>query len=98
GYNLTQLIVGSEGTLGVITKAVLKLVPLPQFNLLMLIPFFSAEKACEAVSAIFRAGITPSALEFMERDAIDWTLQYVDDIHVPVEAAIQAHLLVEVDG
>jgi glycolate oxidase len=98
GYNLTQLIVGSEGTLGVITKAVLKLVPLPKFNLLMLIPFYSAEKACEAVSAIFRAGITPSALEFMERDAIDWTLQYVDDVHVPVEESIQAHLLVEVDG
>lgn len=98
GYNLTQLIVGSEGTLGVITKAVLKLVPLPKFNLLMLIPFYSAEKACEAVSAIFRAGITPSALEFMERDAIDWTLRFVDDVNVPVEESIQAHLLVEVDG
>jgi glycolate oxidase len=76
GYNLTQLMVGSEGTLGIITKAVLKLLPYPSKNLLMLVPFSSAEKACEAVSAVFRAGIIPSALEFMERDAIDWTLKY----------------------
>ncbi len=98
GYNLTQLMMGSEGTLGVITKAVLKLVPHPKHNLLMLIPFYSAEKACEAVSAIFRAGITPSALEFMERDAIDWTLRFVDEVSLPIEESIKAHLLVEVDG
>jgi glycolate oxidase len=98
GYNLTQLMVGSEGTLGIITKIVLKLIPLPKHNLLMLVPFFSSEKACEAVSAIFRAGITPSALEFMERDAIDWTLRFVDNINLPIKDTIQAHLLIEVDG
>ena len=98
GYNLTQLMVGSEGTLGVITKIVLKLIPKVSHNVLMLVPFYKAEQACEAVSAIFRAGIVPSALEFVERDAIDWTLRYMDDINVPVGAAIQAHLLIEVDG
>ncbi len=98
GYNLTQLMVGSEGTLGVVTQIVLKLIPAPVFNLVMLVPFFSAEKACEAVSAVFRAGITPSAMEFMERDAIDWVLNFRTDIIVDVKPEVQAHLLIEVDG
>lgn len=98
GYNLTQLMVGSEGTLGIITKAVLKLIPYPQQNLLMLVPFFSAEKACEAVAAIFKAGITPSCLEFMERDAIDWVLKFIDGVNIEVKDNHQAHLLIEVDG
>ena len=64
----------------------------------MLVPFAHARKACEAVSAVFRAGITPSALEFMERDAIDWTLEHVEGIPVKVAADVKAHLLIEVDG
>lgn len=98
GYNLTQLMVGSEGTLGVITKIVLKLLPQNSHSVLMLVPFFNASQACEAVSAIFRAGIVPSALEFMERDAIDWTLKHVDEISVTIQPNHQAHLLIEVDG
>lgn len=98
GYNLTQLMVGSEGTLGIITKIVMKLLPKNTHNVLMLVPFYKAEEACEAVSAIFRAGIVPSALEFMERDAIDWVLQFVDGLNVQVSDEIQAHLLIEVDG
>ncbi|WP_298224700.1 FAD-linked oxidase C-terminal domain-containing protein [Flavobacterium sp.] len=98
GYNLTQLMVGSEGTLGVITKIVMKLLPQHSHNVLMLVPFFKAEEACEAVSAIFRAGVMPSALEFMERDAIDWTLKFVEGLNVNVSDNIQAHLLIEVDG
>ncbi len=98
GYNLTQLMVGSEGTLGIITKIVLKLIPQNKHNVLLLVPFYKAEQACEAVSAIFRAGIIPSALEFMERDAIDWTLKFVDGLNVTVNDNIQAHLLIEVDG
>ena len=98
GYNLTQLMVGSEGTLGIVTKIVLKLIPQNKHNVLLLVPFYKAEQACEAVSAIFRAGIVPSALEFMERDAIDWTLKFVDGLNVTVNDNIQAHLLIEVDG
>jgi len=98
GYNLAQLMVGSEGTLGIVTKIVLKLLPKNTHNVLMLVPFYKANEACEAVSAIFRAGIVPSALEFMERDAIDWTLQFVEGLNVQVKSDIQAHLLIEVDG
>jgi len=98
GYNLTQLLIGSEGTLGIVTKIIFKLIPYPTRDMLMLVPFKSVEKACEAVSAIFMAGITPSGLEFMERDAIDWTLQFTKDINLPIGDHIQAHLLIEVDG
>jgi glycolate oxidase len=98
GYNLTQLMVGSEGTLGIVTKAVLKLIPLPTEKLTLLAPFNSAESACAAVAAIFRKGITPSACEFMERDAIVYTLPYVKAVQLPLEDDVQAHLLIEVDG
>jgi glycolate oxidase len=98
GYNLTQLIVGSEGTLAVVTKIVLKLLPYPAFNLLMLVPFRSAEQACAAVAAIFQAGITPSALEFMERDAIEWAVRYVGESAIEIKDDHAAHLLIEVDG
>lgn len=98
GYNLTQLIVGSEGTLGVITKIVLRLIPHPTDDLLMLVPFYDAEKACEAVAAIFRAGITPSGLEFMERDALLWTMKYETESVIEVKENHAAHLLIEVDG
>tara|TARA_B110000444_G_scaffold61486_1_gene57510 strand:+ start:167 stop:1594 length:1428 start_codon:yes stop_codon:yes gene_type:complete len=97
GYDLTALMIGSEGTLGIITTIVFRLIPLPTKDITMLVPFNSLEKACEAVSAVFRAGITPSALEFIERDAIDWTLKYTD-IKLQVADKVQAHLLVEVDG
>ena len=98
GYNLTQLMVGSEGTLGVITKIVLKLLPQTQHDVLMLVPFYKAREACEAVAAIFKSGIMPSALEFMERDAIDWALEFIKGITIEVNEKIQAHLLIELDG
>jgi len=98
GYHLTQLMVGSEGTLGIVTKIIVKLIPLPKHNLLMLVPFRKTEEACQAVSEIFRAGYTPSALEFMERDALDWVSKYVQSSVVKLEDDIQAHLLIEVDG
>jgi glycolate oxidase len=98
GYNLTQLIVGSEGTLGIITKIVLKLIPLPKFDLLMLVPFTSLQKASEAVNAIFRAGYTPSALELIEIDALQITCRFLGSSIIPVMEDIAAHLIIEVDG
>jgi glycolate oxidase len=98
GYNLTQLLVGSEGTLGIVTKIVLKLIPLPKYDLLMLAPFNNLENASAAVSAIFRAGITPSAMELMEIDSIKIVSQMVDSTAFPVSDDIAAHLIIEVDG
>ena len=66
-------------------------------NISMLVPFDSATKACEAVSAIFRAGITPSALEFMEKDALDWMMKFDESISIKIEENVQAHLLIEID-
>lgn len=98
GYNLTQLVVGSEGTLGIVTKIVLKLLPYPRHELLMLVPFNSLEKAGEAVSAIFRAGFTPSALELIEIDALKIVSRFVDSSAVPLTDDIEAHLIIELDG
>jgi glycolate oxidase len=97
GYNLTQLMVGSEGTLGIITKVVFRLLPYPQQNVLMLVPFRQEAQAAEAVSAVFRAGIIPSAMEFMEREAIAWSSNYLN-IPLTLPEEIKAHLLIELDG
>lgn len=98
GYNLTQLIVGSEGTLGIVTKIVLKLLPLPKYDLLMLVPFRQLEQAGEAVSAIFHAGFIPSALELVEIDALKIVSKMVDSTAVPITDDTAAHLIIEVDG
>lgn len=98
GYNLTQLLVGSEGTLAIVTEITLKLIPAVAYNVLMLIPFHNAVDACKAVNTIMRSGITPSALEFMERDALEWTMKYTNDNSIELPKEINAHLLVELDG
>jgi glycolate oxidase len=97
GYNLTQLMIGSEGTLGIITKIVVKLIPRPTVDALLLASFSSNEAACAAVSAIFRAGIVPSALEFMERRGVEWVKEH-DGIAFDLKDGIEAFLLIEVDG
>lgn len=97
GYNLTQLLVGSEGTLGIITKIVLKLVPFPKHQLLLLASFDSVQGACQAVASIFQAGVVPSALEFMERRALELAANYVGQT-APLAAEVAAQLLIEVDG
>ncbi len=98
GYNLTQLIIGSEGTLAVVTKIVLRLLPHPTQDLLLLVPFRKATEACASVSKLFMAGITPSGIEFMERDAILFTLPFVEDAPNLLKDDHEAHLLIELDG
>lgn len=98
GYNLTQLVVGSEGTLGIVTKIVLKLIPFPEYDVLMLVPFRNLEQAGEAVSAIFRAGFVPSAMELMEINALQIVSKFVDSNTIPVTDDTAAHLIIEVDG
>ncbi|MBM3415764.1 MAG: FAD-binding protein [Bacteroidetes bacterium] len=98
GYNLTQLVVGSEGTLGIVTKIVLRLIPHPKYDLLMLVPFKSLEQAGEAVSAIFREGFTPSAMELVEINALKIVSRMVESSAVPVTDDTEAHLIIEVDG
>jgi len=103
GYNLTQLMCGSEGTLGIITKIVFKLRGLPQKNVLLLIPFITNEEACKAIAAIFTAGVQPSGMEFFEREAAMKTIDYVEKIYASkVTTAfpenMDAYLLCELDG
>lgn len=97
GYNLTQLMIGSEGTLGIITKIVVKLIPAPTQSALMMASFPSNEAASAAVSAIFRAGVVPSALEFMERRGVEWVMEK-DGVVFDLKDNVQAFLLIEVDG
>ncbi len=97
GYNLTQLMIGSEGTLGIITKIVVKLVPKPTQDLLLLASFKTDEDACAAVSAIFRAGVVPSAVEFMERKGVEWVMEH-DAISFDLKPEVSSFLLIEVDG
>ncbi|WP_443947229.1 FAD-binding oxidoreductase [Pedobacter sp. AW1-32] len=97
GYNLTQLMIGSEGTLAVVTKIVTKLLPKPKNSVLMMGSFATNEDACSAVSAIFRAGVTPSALEFMERKGVEWVIKF-DDIKFDLKDEVKALLMIEFDG
>ncbi|MBP9478066.1 MAG: FAD-binding protein [Sebaldella sp.] len=98
GYNLTQLFVGSEGTLGIITKATLKLLPEVKENILMLISFSTVEDAGKSVNTILKTGIIPSSLEFMERNALIISKEYANLEYPPVNESTEAHLIVELDG
>lgn len=96
GYNLTQLIIGSEGTLAVITKVFLRLVPMVRLKKVVLVAFHTLEEAAAAVAGIFQRGITPSALEFLERAAVQ-AAEERQGKHFPNGNAA-AQLLIEVDG
>jgi glycolate oxidase len=96
GYNLSQLLVGSEGTLAVVTKIFVKLIPLPPHRTMLLVPFPTLESCAGAVPAIMNAGIIPSVLELMEQDSLKITERHLDTTIPNSDAAAQ--LLIELDG
>lgn len=96
GYNLTQLLVGSEGTLAFVTEITIRLIPFPKYRELMLVQFSTMEDAAKAVPAIFHKGIMPSACEFMEKDAIQASEKQLST-KLPCSDA-EAILIIEVDG
>lgn len=103
GYNITQLMIGSEGTLGIITKVVFKLRAYPKKDITLLVPFSTSEEACRAIAAIYIAGAVPSGMEFMERSAIELTKKYLTNklnytVNIDLPEGIGAHLLIELDG
>lgn len=95
GYDLTRLITGSEGTLAVITKIIVKLIPLPEAKKTMLAIFDDLYKASELVSLVFRAGIVPTTMELVDNAYIRCIEDYMK-IGLPVDA--DALMLIEVDG
>jgi glycolate oxidase len=96
GYNLTQLMVGSEGTLAILTKILLRLLPWPPHRKVLLAPFASLDQAAEAVTAVFGKGVQPSACELIERDAAQCAVRQLGKEWPHPDAA--AHLLLEADG
>ena len=96
GYSLIQLLIGSEGTLAVVTKIILRLLPLPKVQVDLLVPFDDFQAAADTVSAIIAHRILPTTMEFMEQDsmlAVERLLQKP----VPFSDAA-AHLLIQLDG
>lgn len=96
GYNLVQLLIGSEGTLAVVTKIVLRLLPLPRVRVDLLVPYDDFQAAADTVSAIIAHRILPATIEFMERDSV-LAVERLLKKPVPHDDAA-AHLLIQLDG
>ena len=97
GFNLTQLMVGSEGLLGVVTKIVFKLIKKPKADVLMLAGFKNATDACNTVNGIMMSGVVPSACELIQREGWEISAQAQQSSFV-FEDGTRFYLLVELDG
>ncbi|MDD4038366.1 MAG: FAD-binding oxidoreductase [Sphaerochaeta sp.] len=96
GYDLKQLYIGSEGTLGIITKATIKLLGVPKVASNLLVPFATAQQAIAVVPLIMKQGIIPTSIEFMDRSSIEMSCSYLNE-SLPLEG-VGAMLLIEIDG
>jgi len=96
GYNLIQLLIGSQGTLAVVTKIILRLLPLPKLKVDLLVPFHDFQAAAKTVSDIIAQRIIPTTIEFMERDSVLACERYLGK-ELPFHDAA-AHLLIQLDG
>jgi len=95
GYNLTQLLTGSEGTLAIITEATLRLIPQPEERKVLLACFNTIDEAAHAVTEMISAGVTPSTLDLMDKN----TMQTIENFHqTGLPTDIEAVLVIEVDG
>jgi glycolate oxidase len=95
GYDVKSLLVGSEGTLAVISRILLKLIPLPACQRLFRVDFNSLKKAAEFINLIIKANIAPSVLEFMDRSSLAAVCRYLE---LPLDASVNASVLMEIDG
>ena len=96
GYSLKDLVIGSEGTLCIITEAVLKLLPLPKVSISALVPFADMKSALESVPAIIRSKVTPTAIEYMSRDTILFSESYLGKKFPDTKS--DAYVLLTFDG
>ena len=97
GFSLTQLMVGSEGLLGIVTKAVLKLVPLKTEELLILAPFSDASKAAKCVNDILLNGFEPAGIELMEVSGVEIAIDFLK-LPFPKPEKTEIYLLIILDG
>jgi glycolate oxidase len=96
GYDLIDLIIGSEGTLAVVTEATIRVIPLPKVIVDLLIPFLSAEAATNFAVEILQSGMMPAAIEFMDGDVVRMVSKYLKRKIPYMET--NTHTIVEIDG
>ena len=96
GYSLVDLMIGSEGTLGFLTKLTVRLIPEPKVNLSLLMPFDDLDACISAVPQVLASGCEPTAVEFMEREVISCAEEYLGKQFPDTSAT--AYLLVRLDG
>lgn len=95
GYNLTQLFTGSEGTLGIVTKVLLRLIPMPKVRNTMQLMFPSLDSACTTIHRMLIAGVVPAAAELMDKISIQAVARHR---HLDIEPSIEACVILEIDG